>query len=322
MRWNHRCARLGRLLGATGGLQAAVYDATFRSDAEAVSYFYALTNDHLPDLDHPTWLNEKIRWQFLHHRNPLMSLAADKIAVREYLLHKQARVEAPAMIATGAAPDDLLAVDLPARFVLKTAHGSGQIRIVDGTTPVPRPELVRQLGAWAEFDQWRHTGELHYRDVPHRWLVEEYVPATREKLEFKVFCFHGEPAFISVITDRDGDAYSRVIFDTDWRRVPFGSRGRAHDPRPVPRPADLDRVLALARLLSEDFLHVRVDFLKFDDRLVFSELTFASLAACHPFRPIEYNRELGTLINLDRATEYLARGRRIANQLGWKAAAA
>ena len=104
MRWNHRCARLGRLLGATGGLQAAVYDATFRSDAEAVSYFYALTNDHLPDLDHPTWLNEKIRWQFLHHRNPLMSLAADKIAVREYLLHKQARVAAPAMIATGAVP--------------------------------------------------------------------------------------------------------------------------------------------------------------------------------------------------------------------------
>ena len=317
MRWMHRCARLGRLFGATGGLQAAVYDATFRSDAEAVSYFYALTNDHLPDLDDPTWLNEKIRWQFLHHRNPLMSLAADKIAVREYLLHKQARVAAPAMIATGAAPDELLAVDLPARFVLKTAHGSGQIRIVDGTTPVPRPELVRQLGAWAEFDQWRHTGELHYRDVPHRWLVEEYVPATREKLEFKVFCFHGEPAFISVITDRDGDAYSRVIFDTDWRRVPFGSRGRAHDPRPVPRPADLDRVLALARLLSEDFLHVRVDFLKFDGRLVFSELTFANLAARIPFEPVEMNAELGAKIDLGRAAEALAKGRRIAADLGW-----
>ena len=99
--------------------------------------------------------------------------------------------------------------------------------------------------------------------------------------------------------------------------MPFGSRGRAHDPRPVPRPADLDRVLALARLLSEDFLHVRVDFLKFDGRLVFSELTFANLAARIPFEPVEMNAELGAKIDLGRAAEALANGRRIAADPGW-----
>ena len=44
-------------------------------------------------------------------------------------------------------------------------------------------------------------------------------------------------------------------------------------------------MLAEARRLSEDFLHVRVDFLKFDGRLYFSELTFANLAARQPFMP-------------------------------------
>jgi len=315
-RWAHRRARLGRILGDARGFQAAVYDATFRDDTEAVTYFYALANDHLPDFEQPEWLNEKIRWQFLHHRNPLMSLAADKIAVRDYLDFKGARVRGPELIAFGSAPEGLAATDLPARFVLKSSYGSGQVRIVDAT-PAARADLERTVAGWVEFDQWRHTGGLHYRDLPRRWLVEEFVPATREKLEFKVFCFMGEPVFISVITERDGSEYSRAMFDTDWQRLHYGTRGLAHDPRPVARPDDLATVLEQARLLSEDFLHVRVDFLKFDGRLVFSELTFASLAARHPFEPVEKNAEFGALIDLDRADEYLARGTRIAADLGW-----
>lgn len=65
-------ARLRRFPRRPG--QAEVHDATFRSDAEAVGYAYALRNDHLPDLERPEWLIEKIRWQFLHHPNPLMTL--------------------------------------------------------------------------------------------------------------------------------------------------------------------------------------------------------------------------------------------------------
>src|SRR4051812_20215794 len=75
---------------AHGPTQPDIYDGTFRNDEEAVSYFYALRNDHLPDFENPTWVNEKIRWQFLGRPNPLMSLAADKIAVRSYLAYKGA----------------------------------------------------------------------------------------------------------------------------------------------------------------------------------------------------------------------------------------
>ena len=60
-------------------LQAAAYDRTFRSDEEAVSYHYAGRNDHLPDFANPTWMNEKVRWQFLNHPNPLIQIAADKV---------------------------------------------------------------------------------------------------------------------------------------------------------------------------------------------------------------------------------------------------
>ena len=321
----NRIARVrARAFGAVGALrkpfQAAVYDATFRTDDEAVSYSYALRNDHLPDLDTPVWLNEKIRWQFLHHRNPLMSLAADKVAVRAYLKFKKAVVEAPKLLATGTDPKALVSMDLPARFMLKSNHGSGQNHKEDGSVPTPGTALAKRVAAWNEFDQWRRTGELHYRGIPKRWLIEELLPTGIKDLEFQVLCLHGVPQFISVITERLGKGpgnLKQVNMDPEWQPLDLAVRGLPNDRRPVPRPKALDLVLAEARRLSEDFMLVRVDFLQFGDRLVFSELTFADSAARVPFEPLERNVELGARMNLSRAPEYLARGQRIAAELDW-----
>ena len=176
-RWAaHTRRRIG--LGR-GSLQADVYDQTFRSDEEAVSYFYAVKNDHLPDFENPTWVNEKVRWQFLNHPNPLMTLAADKVGVRDYLRLKGAEIEAPELFAVGTSPADLDRVDLPHRFALKCAASSGQNHFEDGVRPTPREELLSKLGRWGEKDYWRHAGELHYRGMEKRWLVEELLVAER-----------------------------------------------------------------------------------------------------------------------------------------------
>ena len=63
-------------------------------------------------------------------------------------------------------------------------------------------------------------------------------------------------------------------------------------------------------------MHVRVDYLHFDERLAFSELTFANLAARIPFEPPGRDAELGARMDLGRAAEYLARGEAIARRLG------
>jgi hypothetical protein len=324
-------ALLRRMLpGVTA--QAAIYDTTFRSDREALIYHYALRNDHLPNLDHPVELNDKIRWQFINHPNPLMTLAADKIAVRDYLALKGARISAPVLFAQGSDPRELGEFVPPSRFVLKSSYGSGQCHIETGTPRAaqvpdksrsgPAADLIATASRWTEWDQWRATGEFHYRPIPKRWLIEEYIPAVHHRLEYKIFCLHGEPVFIAVITERErggrrGLAGIRhVLFDPDWIRLDLGMRGVEEDPNPVPRPPELDLLLSEARLLSEDFMHVRVDFLAFDGRLAFSELTFASMAARVPFQPPERNVELGARMDLSRAAEYLARGRAVADKLG------
>lgn len=315
-RWAHLGLRGRRLLMADKRpLQEALYDATFRSDAEAIAYHYARRNDHLPDLEHPVWLDEKVRWQFLNHPNPLMSYAADKIAVREYLRFMEAQTAAPELLATGSDPAELAGVELPASFVLKSNFGSGQNHIEKPGMHTPREELIAKVSDWMAFDQWRQTGEFHYRSIQKRWLVEEYLEPKEQMYEYKVYCFMGKPVFLSVITGRnvDGEVGLRgtqyAVFDINWRRVPFTWRDGKDDPRDLPRPAILDRMIEDARRLAQCFMHVRVDFLCCDDeRLAFSELTFASMGARVPFVPLSFNEQFGEMMNLDHAPEYLELG--------------
>lgn len=297
--------------------QARLYDTMFRSDREAVTYHYATHNDHLPDLDAPTWINEKIRWQFLHHPNPLMSLCADKIAVRDYLAHVGARIAPPALVAVGDAPEALGEVALPhAPLVLKSSYGSNQHLVLDGTAPIDRLALSDAAARWTLCDRWRRTGELHYRPIPKRWLVEEWIPARREPLEFKFFCFHGEPRFLIAVAGRCADGFARVTRDLDWRPVDFQTLGHPQAAVTIDRPPAFDLMVEEARRLSAPFLHVRVDFLQIDGQLYFSELTFAPMAARLPLVPVEKNRVLGDWIDLSAAPDCLARGEAIAAALG------
>jgi hypothetical protein len=319
-RWLGRGAKVLRAFGLLrGSEQQAVYERVFSSEAEMVSYAYARKNDHLPDLVNPVWYNEKVRWQFLHHPNPLMSLVADKIAVRDYLLYRGGHIQAPRLIAHGWTSDELATAALPRQFVLKTSFGSGQNHIERKAKSTPRSALVAKLNTWMRYDQWRSTGEFHYRHVPKRWLVEEYVPsAPGGQIEYKVFCMMGEPVFILVAKNRTAASYQRNLYWPDWTPTDFHWKGFPIDPVPVPRPARLEEILADARRYAQDFLSVRVDFFESTGgRLDFSELTFASAAARVPFTPDEANVRLGDTIDLSRAGEYLERGTKIAAELGW-----
>ncbi len=320
--WRRRWARIGLrgrrlLIPDKRPLQEALYEATFHSDAEAVAYHYARRNDHLPDLDHPVWLDEKIRWQFLNHPNPLMSYAADKIAVREYLRFMGAQIAAPKLIATGSDPEELADAELPASFVLKSNFGSGQNHIEKPGMHTPREELIAKVSQWMAYDQWRQTGEFFYRSISKRWLVEEYLPSREKMYEYKVYCFMGEPVFLSVITERNVDGQPGLqgtkfaVFDINWRRMPFGWREGKDDARDIPRPSVLDLLIEEARRLSRCFMHVRVDFLCCDGRFAFSELTFASMAARVPFVPLSFNERFGQMMNLELAPEYLELGQSV-----------
>lgn len=288
-----------------------------------MSFHYVARNDHVPDFADPTWVNEKVRWQFLNHPNPLFQIAADKIAVRDYLRYKNAQILAPELYGVGSTPEEYLAADLPSAYVLKSASGWAQHRFVSGASPAARRELADTLDEWNLWDHWRFLGELHYRGIPKRWLAEEVIGPSAKITEYKFYCLMGEPQFFMYMTDRTDIGVRCSLFDPEWRPTPFQWSG--HPPtadRPERVPAAFDRMLAEARRLSEDFMHVRVDFLECEGRVYFSELTFSGGGARNPFLPRIQNEVFGEMMDLRRADEYCRRGRAISSMLSMELPAA
>lgn len=310
-------ARLFRFVPGAVRRERLIHNFTFRSDADAVAYPFALGQGRLPDFDAPRVLAEKVRWTFLYHHNPLMPLISDKIAVRDYLNFKGAQIAPPKLFATGWKPDDILRMDLPERFALKASNSCGANLFHTDPTPPDRKALRRQLQLWRDAEYWRRQGELFYRDIPWRFLVEEFLPSDQRRVEYKIMCFHGEPVSVSAISQRGPGGLQRSVRWPDWSPAGFGTRGISSSPTPPERPEMLEQLLAEARRLSEDLMHVRVDFLHYDDRLVFSELTLSNAAMRGPIHPPEANEWLGSLIDLSMEAEYAERGRAIAKALAW-----
>ena len=315
-RWAWRVARLRHGLGALSRpVQAEAYDRTFPSDLDSVTYHYAVCNAHMPDFKNPKWVNEKVRWPFLNHPNPLMTLAADKAAVRDYLRFKGAEIHAPELYGVFSNGEELLAGDLPRRYVLKSTFGCGQHHFLDEAEPVRRRALASRQRRLGEWDHWRIMAEMHYRGIPKRWLAEENVGPVESITEYKFYCLHGQPIFVLFISDRGAGRFRHALFDLNWGPVDFHWNGHPETAERPRRPRDFERMVAEAKRLSEDFLHVRVDFLQQGDKTYFSELTFSGGGARNPFVPYFHNEVLGEMLDLSHADAYLERGRRIAASL-------
>ncbi|MGB0497709.1 MAG: ATP-grasp fold amidoligase family protein [Rubricella sp.] len=311
-------ARMAHFLVADkGARRAAIYRSVFADDAEAVAYHYALHHDHLPDLDEPALFLEKLRWQFLHHPNPLLGLVSDKIAVRAYHAMQGAHLSPPALIASGVHPEELLAAPLPERFVLKASNGCGANHFHLGGT-IDRRALVETVRRWFAAAHWARHAELFYRDIPARWLVEEYLPPGPVGEEVKVMCFGGEPVFINHIRRHPDGRTELTPHDLDWRvDLRFLPRNQTPSRDPVPRPEMLDIMLDDARRLSADLIHARIDFLKHGARTAFSEITVSSNGALYSMLDPETDRALGGLMDLATAPSIEARGRAICAALDW-----
>lgn len=57
-------------------------------------------------------------------------------------------------------------------------------------------------------------------------------------------------------------------------------------------------MLLLSHKLSEGIPHVRTDFYCINDNLYFGELTFFHEAGLGTFRPVEWDKYLGSLISI------------------------
>jgi len=278
---------------------------------------------------------EKIRYKMAYDRRPILTLFADKLAVRSYVESRIGKNHLSKVYTVAPSYSELDWNRVPEEFVLKVNHGCRGVVVVtknaDLGASLPLPDkrkpwkmhivhplaLDKELmGRWVDlwlkrsynWRRWKYS-EWAYSKVKRRVFIEEFLGGNQVLARnLKVLSFHGIAA--SVIVTRLGlngreEAEGRfspaeLEFATNLSGVSL---------------ADLRTLVAHSELLSSETDFVRVDWILTPRGPIFGELTNYPAAGGTPAGPslsmtaTEVNQLYRDLWVLPRSYEELPQGR-------------
>lgn len=253
-----------------------------------------------PNLRDPRRYNEKLLWLSLHSDLESLAPFVDKCSVRNYVAECAGEQVLVRLLAAYRKPDDILPFSqLPARFVMKAAHGSHMTLLVRDKRQLQESVYYSLCERWLTTSYYWLTGERVYRRCTPGIVLEELLDPDEGALyDFKFLCYNGEPEFIDLHGNRFTD-HREAYFSIDWDQLPIRESVPGFQEQ-IGRPRGFSDLVATARILSRKFTFVRVDLYAIDGRVKFGELTFIPANGRSPIRPREYEYILGRNLPLSR----------------------
>ena len=276
-------------------INACLYD-----DEKAIRKIYKKRLHRELNLDAPMRFTEKLQWLKLNYRNPLMTVCVDKIAVRDYLKKKGYGDLLMPVFKTYRSVKEIHFDELPEKYILKASHGSSMhIVHAGGEKNIRHPHIKKMImRSWLRMNIYIEGREWPYKDVPPGIICEHFVEAkTENKLkDYKFFCFAGFPEYIQVDSDLLSDHHID-FYDAGWNHLPLHCQYQ-NSVVGIPQPRNFERMLSIAKDLSAEFPHVRVDFYEYDNELKIGEMTFFDGSGFYTFHPDKYDYLFGKKIPL------------------------
>lgn len=260
---------------------------------------FRLKQGYSLNLKNPKTFNEKLQWIKLYDRNPLMPKCVDKYTVRDYVKSVGCEEILNELYWEGFNPEDIPYDALPNQFVIKVTHGSTFNIIVTDKSKLDKKDVVNKCNTWLKEKFLPCYGEWFYGIEKPRIIIEKYLEDEKikgELLDYKVFCFNGEPKLVDVHCGRFGE-HKRNIYDLDWNLLEDVYFKYDHFDG-IEKPKELEKVLEYARKLSANFHHVRVDFFIVNGEVYFGELTFTNGAGLDKIKPYEFDLKMGEWLKL------------------------
>lgn len=115
-------------------------------------------------------------------------------------------------------------------------------------------------------------------------------------------CFHGKPKYIWVDTDslNNSPNHKRNVYDTKWNEITVEIGHKRNNSALFKKPKKLKKIINIAKILSKDFPHVRVDLYYVNNKIYFGELTFYSQNGMANFEPISWDYKMGKFIDIKK----------------------
>lgn len=272
-------------------------------------WFYHLYTGKTLNLDNPQTFNDKGWWLKLNNRNPLMTKCSDKFLAREYVKDCGYEDILIPQLDVFCSVKELDFAKYKESVIVKCNHNSGGHVFYDPRNPLSDKEIKqgkKKLNYILRQNASVLSREWNYKNIPPRLVVEKVI---RDKsgnlpLDYRFFCFDGEPKLLMRdvgVLDSNGQysgEYPRSMFDVEHKQLPI-QWGRENYSGKLDKPENYDRMVEIARKLSQPFAMCRVDLYNVDGKIYFGEITFYHGGCCQNITPEEWEYTLGSWIDLN-----------------------
>lgn len=268
----------------------------FFGKKKLIMKYYKEMQGYTYDFDDPKLFTEKINTRKAEN-NKLMTLCADKIKVRDYVAEKIGEEYLIPVYFTAKKLNKKLYKSMPKSCALKTASGSGTIKIVYDKDKENEQEVIKLMKEYQKVKFHYIWGEMFYKGIKNDIICEKLLLTDDGKVptDIKVHCFRNgkgkKKYFIQLEFDRFGD-HRRNIYDEKFNLLDLTTGLEKYDGK-VEKPKNLKKILEISEKLSEDFPYVRIDLYDFKGNIYFGEMTFTHNAGFTKFNDEHYNELWG-----------------------------
>lgn len=130
---------------------------------------------------------------------------------------------------------------------------------------------------------------------------EESLKYSNSLIDYKVWCFNGEPSYIMTCSNRKKGEVELQLYDKSWEPQKSHIKASTHyqSSRIIPKPKNFTELLECAKVLSKPFPIVRVDLYNLNGKIYFGEMTFTSLGGLMDYYTEEFQNLAGDLIDIN-----------------------
>ncbi len=225
------------------------------------------------------------------------SIYVDKIIAKKIVEHlTNGQIKTAKIIKILKNPNDFTIDDINPDHILKTSHGCGWNFIFNNNSNNKNSNTLEKVREFInENNRIYDNHEAQYKYLIPKFFIEEkindlYTGKSGKAIVFMFRCIHGEPISIGVkvpvqYKDKENKIYMsniNLLYDINWNIIKqqklidsFKEKNINISAFSIPKPIKLDLMISCAKILSNRFEFVRIDYyIDKNHDIYFSEFTF------------------------------------------------
>ena len=271
-------------------------------DAIYLSMLYYFQTGQVLHLKNPKSYNEKLQFLKLYYRNDEMTIVADKFAVRQWVAKKIGSEYLVPLIGRWTSTDEIEFSRLPQSFVLKCTHDSGSIIVCHDKKKFDWENAINQIKKRLEINYYYYLREWPYKNIPPQIIAEPLLSDSGKSdhsiLDYKFFCFMGEPKLLMIVKNRFTEPKS-IFLNESLHPLALEMGNQSFDYSEITIPTQIMKMFELAKILSKGYPHVRIDLFCNQEKIYFNEITFFHWGGLSKINPPEMANTIGSWIKTD-----------------------